>query len=38
MQVKYLNLEQRLTLARLIVAINEGNKEKVVEVYTDMGE
>jgi aarF domain-containing kinase len=36
-QVKHINLEQRLQLARLIVAIANKDKEAVVKYYVDMG-
>lgn len=32
-----MELEQRVKLARLIVALAEGDKEHVVSAYTDMG-
>lgn len=36
-QVKHMELEQRVKLARLMVALDEDNKEAVVAAYIDMG-
>lgn len=36
-QVKHMALEQRVKLARLIVALDEDDKEAVVAAYIDMG-
>lgn len=36
--MKHINLEQRLQLARLLVAIAKKDKPAVVKYYTDMGQ
>lgn len=37
LQVKHMELEQRVKLARLIVALDEDDREAVVAAYIDMG-
>lgn len=36
-QVKHMELEERVKLARLIVALDEDDKDGVVAAYIDMG-
>lgn len=36
-QVKHMGLEERVKLARLIVALAEDDRPAVVKAYTDMG-
>jgi len=37
LQVKFLNLENRLYLSKLIVALVDDDKKKIVETYSEMG-